>query len=279
MIIDAHAHIFPKSVRENRETYFSGEPAFKLLYDSPKSRLAGASDMTRAMHENGVDLSVVFGFPWNNPDTMKMHNDYIMDAAAKYPGRLKGLCCLGPDLKGALPELERCLEGGLSGAGELAFYQSGIDPECLKKLEPVMALCLAENLPVMIHTNEPIGHYYPGKSPNTLAQIYGLPARFPENKIILAHWGGGLLFYHLLKRDAKETLENVYYDTAASPFLYDTGIYQTAIQLVGREKILFGSDYPLIQPARYFKELEAADLSEDDKSHICGKNAARLFAV
>jgi len=279
MIIDSHTHIFPKSIRENREKYFSGEPAFKLLYDSPKSKLAGASDIVSAMHENSVDLSVVFGFPWKNPEISKMHNDYVMDAVAKYPKQLKGLCCLGPDLEKAAPELERCLNGALSGAGELAFYESGISSEVLKHLEPVMELCLAGNLPVMIHTNEPVGHIYPGKSPNTLSQIYRIPAAFPENKIILAHWGGGIFFYLLLKREAKGILKNVYYDTAASPFLYDTGIYKTAIQLAGREKVLFGSDYPLIQPARYFKELEAADLSDREKADICGRNAARLFDI
>ncbi len=279
MIIDMHTHIFPKSIRENREKYFSGEPAFKSLYDSPKSKLSGASGIINAMHENGVDVSVVFGFPWKNPEMMKMHNDYIMDAVTKYPKKIKGLCCLGPDLKNASLELERCLKGGLSGAGELAFYQSGIDPDILKNLEPVMALCRAGDLPVIIHTNEPVGHMYPGKTPNTLAQIYRLPACFPENKIILAHWGGGVFFYLLLKREAKDTLKNVYYDMAASPFLYDIDIYKTAIQLAGRDKILFGSDYPLLQPDRYFKELEAANLSEEEKADICGKNAARLFKI
>jgi predicted TIM-barrel fold metal-dependent hydrolase len=279
MIIDSHTHIFPRSVRENREQFFAGEPAFKLLYDAPNAKLAGASDIIHAMDEGRVDLSVVFGFPWKNPEMVAQHNDYVMASVAKYPERLKGLCCLGPDLKNASGELERCLSGGLSGAGELAFYETGIESGILDRLAPVMALCLARDLPVMFHTNEPVGHKYPGKSPNTLGQIYRLPATFPENKIILAHWGGGLFFYLLLKREAKETLKHVYFDTAASPFLYDISIYQTAINIAGSGKILFGSDYPLIQPARYFKELDAAGLSPTDREAICGENAAALLKL
>jgi len=61
-----------------------------------------------------------------------------------------------------------------------------------------------------------------------LKQIYNLVKRFPENKIVLAHWGGGIFFFNLLKKDVKESLKNVYFDTAASPFLYDTQIYRYA---------------------------------------------------
>jgi predicted TIM-barrel fold metal-dependent hydrolase len=180
---------------------------------------------------------------------------------------------------GAAKEVERCLKAGLSGVGELAFYQSGIEPEALKMLEPVMALCREKNVPVMIHTNEPVGHPYPGKTPNTLSQIYALAKKFSDNKIILAHWGGGIFFYTLLKKEVKETLKNIYYDTAASPFLYTPEIYQAAKTMAGIEKILMGTDYPLINPARYYKEMETAGLSDDEKQLICGKNAVRLLNI
>jgi len=101
--------------------------------------------------------------------------------------------------------------------------------------------------------------------------------RFPANHIVLAHWGGGLFFFNLLKKEVKEQLRNVYFDTAASPFLYNPEIYRIAMQLVGAEKILFGSDYPLLAPARYFKELTAANLTDAEREQICGLNAARLL--
>jgi predicted TIM-barrel fold metal-dependent hydrolase len=142
-----------------------------------------------------------------------------------------------------------------------------------------MSICRERGRPVLIHSNEPVGHDYPGKTPNTLAQIYRMIARFPANTIVLAHWGGGLFFFNLLKREAKDRLRNVYFDTAASPFLYDPEIYRIAIQVVGIDKILFGSDFPLIFPARYFAELEAARLSDAERRQICGGNAARLLGL
>jgi predicted TIM-barrel fold metal-dependent hydrolase len=279
MIIDFHTHIFPKTISENRDIYFPTEPAFRLLYASPKSKLVDAQALLAVMDENRIDKSVVFGFPWQKSDVFKRHNDYIMEAVVKYSDRMVGLGCFDPAHREAAAETERCLQGGLSGIGELAFYQSGISDTALDQLAPIMEICRSSDLPVLLHTNEPVGHQYPGKTPNTLAQIYRLISRFAQNKIVLAHWGGGLFFFNLLKKEVKANLENVYFDTAASPFLYDPEIYQIAGKIMGLDKILFGSDYPLLSPARYFEEMKDAGLSNDQIKDICGLNAAKLLGV
>jgi len=285
MIIDFHTHVFPKEIRENREKYFLSEPAFKLLYGRPESKLVGAGELVDSMNSQGVDRSVIFGFPWKNSDTFKKHNDYIIKSTQRYPDRLTGFCCVDIFSRQAIPEIMRCCESGLSGVGELALYESshesghesGIDEEFLKRLEPVMGICLDKNLPVLIHTNEPVGHQYPGKTPNTFRQIYRLITKFPENKIVLAHWGGGIFFFSLLKKEVKESFNNIYFDTAASPFLYDAKIYRIAINILGQEKIIFGSDFPLLTPARYLKEFDQAGLTKNEINSICGENAARLL--
>jgi hypothetical protein len=277
-IIDVHTHIFPKEIRTRREDYFTNEPAFKKLYRSPKSRLISFKQMLAAMDDNQVEKTVIFGFPWKNESLFKKHNDYIIQAVNLYPDRFIGLGCFDPFCKGAAAETLRCLEQGeLSGIGELAFYQSGIDHSALDRLQPVMEICRAVDLPVLIHTNEPIGHNYPGKTPITLAQIYQLIDTFAQNKIVLAHWGGGLFFYSLLRKEVKQRLKHIYFDTAASPYLYDPKVYRLAIELIGVGKILFGSDYPLLPPARYIDEMKAAGLSEAQMLQICGLNAAKLF--
>ncbi|RPH48110.1 MAG: amidohydrolase [Desulfobacteraceae bacterium] len=277
MIIDFHTHIFPAKISENREKYFTSEHAFKLLYTSPKSKLVGAERLIEVMDESGVDKSVIFGFPWQNEETFIMHNDYIIDSVRKHSDRLIGFACFDPFNKATGREAERCVEGGLSGIGELAFYTSGIDEESLKRLSPIMELCRKKGLPALIHTNEPVGHNYPGKTPNTFLEIYNLIKRFPDNKIVLAHWGGGIFFFNLLKKEVKESMKNVWFDTAASPFLYDPKVYRQATEIIGADKILFGSDFPLLKPSRYFAELEEAGLEKEDIIKICGKNAAKLL--
>jgi predicted TIM-barrel fold metal-dependent hydrolase len=279
MLIDFHTHLFPKDMRQNREKYFEGEPGFQTLYTSEKTKLIGGEEMLQVMDAESVDVSVVFGFPWKNQEYARQHNDYIMEVVAKHPHRFKGFCCLDTCAESAAGEVERCIAGGLSGVGELAFYENGIVCEVRDSLAPIMSVCREKNLPLMIHTNEPVGHMYPGKSENTLAQIYDILIRFPNNSIVLAHWGGGIFFYGLLKKEVKDALKNVWVDTAASPFLYDPAIYRHAIDILGVEKILFGSDYPLIKPARYFRELAECGLTQAEIADICGNNARVLLSL
>jgi predicted TIM-barrel fold metal-dependent hydrolase len=279
MIIDFHTHLFPDDIRKNREKYYTGEPAFEMIYKTPGSKLAGAKQLIETMDEQGVDKSVVFGFPWENPTTFKKHNDYIIESVIKFSDRFIGLACFNISDNGIDKETERCLDAGLSGVGELALYTSGLAEESIKSLEPVMNICSEKDVPLLLHTNEPVGHMYPGKAPMTLAQIYTFIKRFPENKIVLAHWGGGIFFYTLMKKEVTETLKNVFFDTAASPFLYQTGIYTIAKKTIGIDKILFGSDYPLLKPERYFKELEQTGLTHDDIENIKGQSAAKLLGL
>lgn len=279
MIIDFHTHLFPKDIRENRSLYFENEPAFELLYKSEKSKMIDADELVRTMDEQKVDRSVVFGFPWKNSVTVQNHNNYIIESIERFPDRLVGFCCFGIENEHPLEEVKRCINNGLKGVGELAFYIDAIGEKTLTHLQPVMDFCRESDLPVLLHANEPVGHQYPGKAPESLSGVYQIISRFPENTIVLAHWGGGLFFYTLMKKQVKQVLQNVYFDTAASPFLYDTGVYSIACKLVGSEKILFGSDFPLIKPSRYFSELEQTDLSETDKEKILGSNAKALLKI
>ena len=277
MIIDCHTHIFPPEVRDKREDFFDREPAFKLLYSVPGSRLCGAEELIRNMDDEGIDKSVVFGFPWYTEDYFKRNNDYVLEVVERYKGRLIGFGTACPVAHGADEEVERCLRSGLSGIGELALYTETSGLGILKALGPIAEMAQRFDVPILLHANESVGHSYPGKTSLTLKEIYDFLQYFPDNRIILAHWGGGLFFYHLMKREVKRVLQNTWFDTAASPYLYDPQIYSIATRIVGPEKILFGSDFPLLKPGRYFKEMNAAGLSPDAIKKICGENAASLL--
>jgi predicted TIM-barrel fold metal-dependent hydrolase len=277
MIIDSHTHLFPEAVKNDRSLYFDKEPEFKLLYNSPKAKIATLSELIDTMDIHGVDISVVSGFPWRNPDTARENNDYILEAVQKHPGRIRGLACFDAAWEGAGDEAIRCLDAGLSGVGELAFYLSGIDERAIRLLEPVMEVLAKRGSPCMIHTNEPIGHPYPGKTPVTLEQINTLAKAFPHNKIILAHWGGGIFFYHVMKKQLKENLKNIWYDTAASVFLYDPQIYNMAIEAGVIDKVLFGTDFPLLTPKRYYEDMDRSSMTKAHKAKVLGENAFALY--
>ena len=108
--------------------------------------------------------------------------------------------------------------------------------------------------------------------------LYPFIARFPDLTIVCAHWGGGLPFYVLMP-EVKLAMKNVLFDTAASPLLYSSQIYSQVVQLVGADKILFGSDYPLLTPRRLLKEISSLDLPEEAKKLILSGNARRLLGI
>ncbi|HMK76220.1 MAG TPA: amidohydrolase family protein [Thermodesulfobacteriota bacterium] len=277
MIIDCHTHIFPEEVRKGREAFCKKDDGFSSIYRDSKSKMVGVEDLIASMDESGIDRSVICGFPWTQPDLCSFHNQYLMASASRYPNRLIVFISLlfsNPDWSGK--ELDRALNGGAKGVGEIAFYQDEMTSRDVHSMKPILTQMEKHGVPLLLHTNETIGHSYPGKGRTPLESFYELILSFPKLPIILAHWGGGLPFYELMPEVAK-VMTNVYYDTAGSPFLYSGKIYAIARDMVGAEKIFFGTDYPLISPQRYFKELEESSLSKQDQEKILGLNFSRLI--
>jgi len=239
--------------------------------------MVGAEELIASMDKSGVDQSVICGFPWSQPDFCSFHNAYLIACASRYPSRLIPFVSLlfsNPDW--SAKELERTLKEGAMGVGEIAFYLDEMTAQDMDSMKPALSRMEERGIPFLLHTNEAIGHSYPGKGRTPLERFYELILSFPNLPVILAHWGGGLPFYELMPEVAK-VMANVYYDTAASPFLYSKKIYAVAREIVGAEKILFGTDFPLISPGRYFKELEESSLSKEDREKILGLNFLRLI--
>jgi predicted TIM-barrel fold metal-dependent hydrolase len=273
MVIDCHTHIFPPPICQDRSPYLAADPAFRILYGSSRARVVEAGALIDEMDRSGVDRAVAMGFPWGDSDLVRRHNDYVGEAASRWGGRLLPFVCVDPRAPTAAGEVERCLAVGMRGVGELAFYTDVLDERLIEALYPIASSCRSRQVPIMLHANEPVGHEYPGKAEVPPGALYRLIRYFPDNRFILAHWGGGLLFYELLKREAREVLGRVAYDTAASPFLYDPVVYAVAVSIVGARRILFGSDFPLISPRRYFEEMAGAGLDPDDVAWIKGRAA------
>ncbi len=276
-IIDVHTHLFSEGVRTRRESFCRRDEGFGNLYGDPRARLVSPQELLAAMDRNGVGRSVICGFPWGDPGLCREENDYLLHCATAHPDRLIPFACFPPRaFRAAEREVERCLSRGIAGFGEMAFYKGGGTSMDGKRLASLLAPLSKRGIPFLLHANEPVGHEYPGKSMKSLSFVYQLLLKIPEVKVILAHWGGGFFFYELMPEVA-QAARNVYYDTAASPFLYRPRIYALAVDIVGPERVLFGSDYPLIPPARYFSEMEASGLSGAIQARIRGQNAEILF--
>ena len=277
MIIDFHTHIFPPWLRERRDEYIKCDPCFSLLYSQPKARIATAEEVVASMDEAGIDLSVVLNFGWVSHELCVKTNDYILDSISRYPARLVGFCAIQPRAgDAAIAELERCAKAGARGIGELRSDMQGFDLTDEATMKPLVNAALKHDLIFLTHSSEPVGHEYFGKGSITPDILYPFIVKFPNLKLVCAHWGGGLPFYALMPEVAS-ALANVFFDTAATVFLYQPEIFAQVSHIIGSDKILFGTDYPLMRQNRVIAQIQSSQLPEEDKTKILGANAQKLL--
>jgi len=279
MIIDFHTHVLSPRIKSNRSRYVDIDPAFALIYSDEKARIATAEELIDSMDRDGVDISVIVNYGWTTHELCVETNDYILESVARYPKRLIGFCavqsCAG---ESAVAEIERCARGGIKGVGELRPDMQLPDFTRKEVMQPFVEVLREHKLILLTHASEPVGHVYPGKGSATPDMLYPFITNFPDLTTVCAHWGGGLPFY-ILMPEVREALKNVYFDTAASPFLYSPRVYNQVSQLVGADRILFGSDYPLLPQSRLLREINSTDLPEEARSLILSGNAGRLLGI
>ncbi len=279
MIIDFHTHVLSPGIKNNRSDYVERDTAFAQIYSGEKVKIATAEDLINSMDRDGVDISVIVNYGWSTHELCVETNDYILESVARYPKRLIGFCAVGSYTdKASLAEIERCVRGGIRGVGELRPDTQPIDFTKKDVIEPFADLLRKYKLILLTHSSEPVGHLYPGKGAATPGLLYAFIAGFPDVPVVCAHWGGGLPFYTLMP-EVRKALENVYFDTAISPFLYRPEIYLEVSRLIGADRILFGSDYPVIPQSRLLKEIDSAGLPEEEKDMILSGNACRLLGI
>ena len=279
MVIDFHTHTFPPDLRERRDDLLAGDLTLSTLYSNPDARMASAEELVSTMDGAGIDVSVMQGIGWNDVGLARHANDYAIEAVRRFPMRLRGFCSVNPRWgAAAVAEVERCAKAGLSGIGELHPDTQGFDLGDEATMAPIVEAATALGMPILTHASEPVGHPYAGKGRTTPDVLCRFIDNFPDIVIICAHWGGGLPFYALMP-EVLASLQNVFFDTAASPFLYRPDVFPTVVQLVGDDKVLLGTDYPLIDQKRLIRQVTNAPISDEAKDGILYTNAARLLGL
>jgi predicted TIM-barrel fold metal-dependent hydrolase len=276
VIIDFHTHIFPPEVRDERDRFLQADPTFREMYSSPRAKIATVEELRAEMEATGVQAAVALGFAWQDGDLCRRHNDYILEAAESSAGRIIPFCTLNPALgEPALREAERCARAGARGAGELRPESQGYD---LDSAGGEVLLHAARDLGLLLlfHVSEPVGHQYPGKRGLRLDDFYRFVSANPGLPVVGAHLAGGLPFYaHMTS--VGPAFEDLYFDTAGVLFLYGEAAYGQVIEQTVPERVLFGSDFPLIGAARQLEAIRRNVTEPRTQALVLGGNAARLL--
>ncbi len=277
MIIDAHTHIFPPEISTEKDKFLRKDSWFAELYTNPKARLASAEDLITSMDRNGIDTSVICGFAWKDAGLIRLTNDYLADAVQKYPSRCIAFATVNPIAKDCTQEIERCAELGFRGIGELMPAGQRYALSDSAALRPLAETARERNLIILTHTSEPVGHVYAGKEQVFPQELAAFLAAFPENKVIAAHWGGGLPFYHLMP-EIRALAKNCWYDCAAAAYLYDPAVFSAALYSgVLPEHIVWGSDYAIISQKKMLAYIRSANIETTVLEAALGLNMQRLL--
>ncbi|MEO7001324.1 MAG: amidohydrolase family protein [Ktedonobacterales bacterium] len=279
MIIDFHTHIFPPEIVAQREAFAARDAWFADLYSDPRAKMATADQLVAAMDADGVDMAVTFSFGWSDQAIAEECNSYVLDSLYRFPGRLVGLAVVQPLARArALAEVERCAQAGMRGVGELMPHGQGYRLSDVALLTPLVEVMQAHNLFLLTHTSEPVGHLYKGKGNVSTEDFATFIQTFPALRVVAAHWGGGFPFYELMP-EVQAAAANVWYDSAASLYLYRPTIFPTVAAITGPEKLLWASDYPLLAQRRMLDYIRNAGLDDEALSLALGGNAARFLGI
>jgi hypothetical protein len=279
LTIDTCTHILPESFATNRGAVARTDSTFRSLFAVPKAKFAQIDDLMASMDSADIDKSVCAGFGWTDPEVARESNDYNIAAAQSHPDRLIAFCSVNP-LWGeyAVAEVRRCHDAGAKGIGELHPDTQGILNADLTALAPALDAARELEMPILMHASEPVGHGYPGKGTVTPDLLMAIANAFPNNIFIFSHFGGGLPFYGLMP-EVRSALKNVYFDSAAFPFLYQPEVFDVAAKAVGAEKILFASDFPLVAQQRALTEFGESGLTNEQSQLVQGVNAATILKI
>jgi predicted TIM-barrel fold metal-dependent hydrolase len=223
-----------------------------------------------------IDAETATGVPY-------VGNDYVAGVVRTYPDQFIGFASVDP-WKGAmaLQELERSVrELGLRGLKlhptTQAFFPN--DP----RFYPLWAKCVELRIPVLFHSGQTgVGAGMPGgggfklKYAQPIPAIDDVAADFPDLTIIMAHpavpWQEEQLSVALHKG-------NVYIDLSGwSPKYFRPVLVQYATTLL-QDKVLFGSDYPALQPDRWLRDFEALEVKAEVRQKILIENARKLLKL
>jgi predicted TIM-barrel fold metal-dependent hydrolase len=213
------------------------------------------------MEKAGVDRAVVAPVDRNLAVHNQAGNDYVLEAAARYPARLIPACSVNPWLGDeAVHELRRAVASGSRMLVLHPFVQGFVADDEL--VFPLIEVARAERIPIYIHTGPP-GNATPW-------QVAGLARRFPGTDFIMGHCGATDFWNDVVV--AARTADNCYLEASlARPFGF-----AGYIQQLGEAKGLMGSFAPINDLVFEWEQMRRV-LPPGEFAGVYGGNLARLL--
>ncbi len=225
-----------------------------------------------AMDDAGVETGLISA--WTGPAGVLISNEETAENAAASGGRLKPVMSVDlTDPMGAVREIRQRAEDGFAAVRVLPWLW-GLPPND-RRFYPVYAACIDAGLPFCTQ----IGHTGPLKTSEygrLIPYLEDVMLDFPELVVVGGHVGFPWIdeVTSLLHK-----FPNFYVDTSAYVLHRLPPDFVRLLKNEGRKRILFGSNWPMLAPARCLKGLADLGLDEQTQALFLRDNAKRVFSL
>ncbi len=257
-VIDFHTHAFPDKI---------AGPAVEQLaahYKLSVSRPGTLEDLLACAREAGVAKLCLLAAA-TNADQVELTNTWIARQCSRYPDFIAGFGSIHVDYENYAAELDRMASLGLVGVKFHAEFQGfAIDDP---RMWPVYE-AIGDRFLVMFHMGDRESDL---SSPARLGRVLD---EFPGMRAIAAHLGGWSMW-----REARDNIlgKNVYIDTSSTTWVLEPGEIAELIRAHDIDRVLFGTDYPIVSQARELEAFAGVPLTPGEREKILWKNGAALL--
>lgn len=293
-------------VRYSKEFTASNPRKLKGLLHTPEERIADMDSVGTDIQILSASMGYELLDPEDSVEMCRIANDTVAAWMQQYPGRFSGYASLPvKDKKAAAAELERCMKQlGFFGWGAFSnFGPTALDDD---EYYPLLECAAGLGAPVYIHPAIPYEGRLTGMGPlllgggagfgidtvTTLLRLIlkGVFDRLPELKVLVGHLGEGLPFTmdRLSARSVRPGLapavnkESAAHYFSKNIWVSSSGVFsypsfRCARDVLGIDRILFGSDYPYEAPQEVEQFLSGLDFTGEEKALMFSGNAEKHF--
>jgi predicted TIM-barrel fold metal-dependent hydrolase len=226
-----------------------------------------------AMDEAGVELGLICA--WYGPEGDLISNDEVASFVAEHSDRLRGVA--GADLRKpmeAVRELRRRVTDDGFVALRVIPWLWELAPTD-RRYYPLYAACVDLGVPFCTQVGH-TGPLRPSETGRPIPYIDQVALDFPELVIVCGHIGYPWTTEMIAVADKHA---NVHIDTSAYTARRYPAELVEYMKGRGRHKVLFGSNYPMITPARALEHLDSLGLDAPTRDAFLSANARRVFKL
>jgi len=226
-----------------------------------------------AMDDGQVQKGLICA--WWGPGGELISNDEVAASVKRFPDRFVGVGSVNLyKPMNAVRELKRCVNNlGFKSIRIVQWFWDLVPTD--RRYYPVFAECIDQNIPVCLQVGH-TGPLCPSEPGRPIPYIDQVALDFPELKIVCGHIG----YPWTIEMIAVSTKHpNVFIDTSAYTAKRFPAELVQYMKTNGKKKVLFGTNYPMITPAKCLEDLDGLELSQKIRDLFLYKNAKSLFSI